>query len=112
VPSGSTEDTRVRFAYRTGDVINDLGRRVGELKRGLSWFVCQTRSDRQNPPVGFGPGKTALNDHWLFTVSDSLPRRWGWFPATMISGGDNFEPIPGLDICDPRKFGGGPLVGF
>ena len=51
-----------------------------------------------NPPVG-----SARNNWWLFTYADYTPSGqspWGWFPATKISGGANYQPEPGLPTCN------------
>ena len=52
----------------------------------------------ENPPVG-----NARNNVWLYTQGDVsyVPRYhgWGWFPATYVSGGGNYDPIPGLRWC-------------
>lgn len=38
---------------------------------------------------------------WLWTQGDVAyaDNGWGWFPATKVSGGNNWEPIPGLQNC-------------
>lgn len=51
----------------------------------------------ENPPVG-----SARNNWWLYTQADTstnFRHGWGWFPATKVSGGGNYEPIPGLRWC-------------
>lgn len=83
--------------YSTGNVMAD-GAVSGVLHAGTNWFVCQEQfTDRPNPAVG-----AARNNWWLYTQADtgSAPLHgWGWFPATRVSGGGNFEPIPGLTNC-------------
>jgi hypothetical protein len=106
--------TQVCFAFRSGDVINDFGDPVGRLNRGFSWFVCQAETARPNPPVSFGRGSNAFNDHWLLTLSDTKldgrrPGNWGWFPATHISAGGPDEPIPGVPFCDASESIPGPF---
>jgi len=69
----------------------------GYLYAGDSWFVCQRQAPRENPPVG-----SARNTWWLATIGDEaygLYDGFGYFPATHVSGGDNYEPIPGLPEC-------------
>lgn len=73
------------------------------LNAGQSWFICQIVIDSsiKNPPVG-----SALNDYWLYTESDSHPAddsAYGWFPANKISGGGNYQAVPGLPICKQPK---------
>ena len=96
---GNTYGTRYCNAYTGGYVMNG-GSVAGYLNAGNSWFVCQEDfgSDYPNPQVG-----SAVNTYWLYTQADtgSAPLHgWGWFPATMISGGNNNGPIPYLHSCD------------
>lgn len=74
----------------------------GYLYAGNNWFVCQSRGG-ENPRVG-----SARNNIWLYTQGDKgVPswapgyhyHGWGWFPATYVSGGINYGPIPGLRWC-------------
>ena len=67
----------------------------GYLYAGNNWFVCQARGG-ENPAVG-----NARNNVWLYTQGDVgySYRGWGWFPATHVSGGGNYDPIPGLRWC-------------
>jgi hypothetical protein len=99
---GNTYGTRYCYAYTSGDVMNN-GSVAGRLFSGTSWFVCQAEwTGYENPPVG-----GARNDYWLYTQADtgSAPLRgWGWFPATKVSGGGNYGPIPGLRSCDDIPF--------
>ncbi|MFJ6084068.1 hypothetical protein ACIQI8_21955 [Streptomyces sp. NPDC092369] len=50
----------------------------------------------ENAPVG-----DARNNWWLYTQGDDAYSEdgWGWFPANKVSGGNNYEPVPGLAIC-------------
>ncbi len=68
---------------------------TGYLYAGTNWFVCQARHG-ENPRIG-----SARNHWWLWTQGDLgyRDRGWGWFPATHVSGGGNYEPIPGLRRC-------------
>lgn len=47
---------------------------------------------------------SAQNTWWLYTLGDrsnSPEAPWGWFPATKIRGGGNFQRIPGnLPTCN------------
>lgn len=107
-PSGITWGTRYCHAYMSGPV-QILRRRgsgywlsgtAGDLFAGNSWFVCQ----RNFPSV---PNRTgnARNTWWLYTQADRKRAAggWGWFPATRISGGSNYQIVPGLRIC-PANF--------
>ncbi len=71
----------------------------GYLYAGNNWFVCQSRFG-ENPPVG-----SAWNNIWLYTQGDVAYayHGWGWFPATYVSGGTNYNPIPGLRWCGPGR---------
>lgn len=72
------------------------------LNTGRSWFVCQFKSGLlDNPAVG-----SAVNDHWVYTLGDW--GGWGWFPATHISSGSNWNPIPGVPNCPPAWYHQGP----
>lgn len=95
---GNTYGTTYCTAYTGGNVMNN-GTVAGYLNSGRSWFVCQAQfTNKPNPAVG-----SARNNYWLYTQADtgSAPLYgWGWFPATKISGGGNYQPIPGLRQCD------------
>ncbi|WP_206440800.1 hypothetical protein [Streptomyces scabichelini] len=70
---------------------------VGHLYAGDNWFACQRKvPDFPNPPVN-----GAKNDWWLYTQGDtgSSHGGWGWFPANKVSGGGDYERIPGLPTC-------------
>ncbi len=101
------------FVYRPDVLINDAGDPVGSLKRGTSWFACQVRSPRHNEPVHYttrdGRPAVAESNYWLFTLSDSTPRKWGWFPANKIAGGNNHEPIRNVKFCEAIDSIPGPL---
>jgi len=95
-PDGRTYTAHYCHAYQSGDIIW-YRNKIGELYAGDNWFVCQTKDPSYpNPPVG-----SARNDWWLYTQGDtgSEHHAWGWFPATKISGGGNYGPIPGLPTC-------------
>jgi hypothetical protein len=68
--------TRYCNNYRAGDVYNYV--------------------DGRWQPVG-----EWVNDIWLYTEADEVwaAGGWGGFPATHVSGGVNYGPIPGLDWC-------------
>jgi hypothetical protein len=97
---GNTYGTMWCHAYHSGNVVA-AGVVRGYLYAGDSWFVCQHQwLGRNNPPVG-----GAQNNWWLYTQGDTSTgdryHGWGWFPATHISGGRNWEKIPGgLRDCD------------
>jgi hypothetical protein len=88
--------TRYCNNYR-GGYTSLFGINTGYLYAGKNWFVCQQRAG-ENPPVG-----NACNNIWLYTQGDvsynSKYHAWGWFPATYVSGGVNYGPIPGLRWC-------------
>ena len=94
-PAGLTLGTKWCHDYRSSR-FRWQGVTTGYLYAGDNWFMCQ-RPGGTNPAVG-----TARNNWWLFTQGDVgyAHRGWGWFPATMVSGGGNYEPIPGLRGCD------------
>jgi hypothetical protein len=97
---GAPVKTTYCNAYRPGTVFGWRNQPpVGELNSGRSWFVCQWKAN-DNPAVG-----RARNNWWLWTQADVFndgkpANGYGWFPATYISGGGNYQPIPGLAICD------------
>ncbi|MEU6255926.1 hypothetical protein [Streptomyces sp. NPDC047043] len=95
-PEGRTYTARYCHNYQGGNVY--LYRRpIGYLNAGDNWFVCQTKvPDFPNPPVG-----DARNDWWLYTQGDtgSEHNAWGYFPANKVSGGNDYDPIPGLPAC-------------
>ena len=91
---GVVFSTRYCHNYRAG-YTTMAGVRNGYLYAGTNWFVCQQRAG-ENPPVG-----NARNNIWLYTQGDVAynSRGWGWFPATHVSGGVNYGPVPGLRWC-------------
>jgi len=94
---GNTYGTTNCYAYTPG-YIRYNGTNSGYLYAGTSWFVCQEKFPGiENPPVG-----SARNNYWLYTQGDVgySHSGWGWFPATKISGGVNYGPVPGLHSCD------------
>lgn len=92
---GKTYTARYCHNY-LGDVVGFYSTDdTGYLYAGDNWFVCQKQAG-DNEPVG-----DALNNWWLYTQGDDVYSRdgWGWFPANKVSGGNNYEPIPGLAVC-------------
>lgn len=87
--------TRYCHNYRGGQLHLYAGI-SGYLYAGNNWFVCQSRLGIENPHVG-----SARNNIWLYTQGDVgySYHGWGWFPATYVSGGVNYGPIPGLRWC-------------
>lgn len=87
--------TRYCHNYQGGQ-LRLYSRVSGYLYAGNNWFVCQSRLGIENPRVG-----TARNNIWLYTEGDVgyAYHGWGWFPATYVSGGVNYGPIPGLPWC-------------
>lgn len=101
-PNGIRIPTKYCNAYKAGDVFGSRYSKAGYLNAGTSWFVCQAwLPEWQNPVVG-----NARNVYWLWTQADKRYTSinpnypgYGWFPATFISGGGNYQPIPGLPTC-------------
>lgn len=93
-PGGKTYTARYCHNYQ-GGVVGFGDKDTGYLYAGDNWFVCQIKYG-ENPPVG-----NARNNWWLYTQGDKAysDGGWGWFPATKVSGGGNYEPIPGLPTC-------------
>ncbi|TMR94346.1 hypothetical protein [Nonomuraea basaltis] len=97
-PQGQRWPTRYCHNYITGDVYNYVGngwQPIGKMYAGDNWFVCQAHGP-ENPPV-----QSWKNDIWLYTQGDEgwANNGWGAFPATHVSGGVNYGPIPNLDWC-------------
>ncbi|BFU44770.1 hypothetical protein [Krasilnikovia sp. MM14-A1004] len=98
---GNTYGTTNCNVYSAGYVRNS-GANSGYLYTGTSWFVCQEQwVGYENPSVG-----SARNNYWLYTQGDDgyAHSGWGWFPATKVSGGGNYAPVPGLRSCDGIPF--------
>ncbi|WP_219461559.1 hypothetical protein [Nonomuraea rhizosphaerae] len=99
--SGRVRATTWCHNYRTGDVYagRAAGRVTGVLYAGRNWFACQMKG-AENPAVG-----GARNNWWLRTQGDKgyADAGWGWFPATYVSGGGNYQTIPGLPVCPEAK---------
>jgi hypothetical protein len=102
-PAGWDYSTRYCYAYSAGYMKDggpfwwmDPSVNSGYLRVGTSWFVCQAQFSVDNPKVG-----TAQNNWWLYTEGDVAYSNhgWGWFPATRVSGGANWQPVPGLTHC-------------
>ncbi|MGW0331736.1 hypothetical protein ACWD0J_07650 [Streptomyces sp. NPDC003011] len=97
---GHTFTTQYCHNYQAGNVVraNQSSPTInsGYLYAGDNWFACQAQLSWENPPVG-----NARNNWWLWTQGDVgySEGGWGWFPATKVSGGGNYEPIPALDYC-------------
>jgi hypothetical protein len=95
--AGGRWATRYCHNYRAGQT-RMYSSATGWLYAGNNWFVCQKRTNVPNPPVG-----NAKNNIWLYTQGDvsysAVYKGWGWFPATYVSGGGNYDPIPGLRWC-------------
>lgn len=100
---GDRWHTKYCHNYLGGEVSWDpIG--AGFLYAGNNWFVCQARfTGWPNPAVG-----SARNNIWLYTQADRGVQwyqpgykyhKWGYFPATYVSGGVNYGPIPGLPWC-------------
>ncbi|MFJ9553911.1 hypothetical protein ACIRPH_08840 [Nocardiopsis sp. NPDC101807] len=99
---GTSWSTTYCNAWLGGNLERGVGRdNPGEISGYLyanrAWFVCQQQfTYLENPPVG-----DYRNNWWLYTQGDEayLDQGWGWFPAVNVSGGGNYEPIPGLRHC-------------
>lgn len=94
-PYGPAFHTKYCHNYRSGHT-RTWGP-TGLLWAGTNWFRCQQKGS-ENPRVG-----SARNDWSLWTQADVAYALggWGWFPATYVSGGGNYAPIPGLPRCPP-----------
>jgi hypothetical protein len=122
LPHYLSRSTMWCYAYRAGSVYNHQNTKpdgtgevvwapVGYLYASRSWFMCQLPFDDENPAVG-----SARNNWWLLTISDDAyddRSGYGWFPATRVSGGGNYEPIPRLPDCreSPRPNAPGGEIG-
>ncbi|SNQ50258.1 Serine/threonine protein kinase [Frankia canadensis] len=69
-------------------------------KASTVWAICQVNG-RANPVV---QGNT--NTWWLYTEGDGARANapgysgaWGYLPATVVKGGGQNEPIPGVPTC-------------
>ncbi|WP_344720322.1 hypothetical protein [Nesterenkonia halobia] len=66
----------------------------GRLGSGTNYFYCQTKTDVTRQA---SEGKY-VNNWWLLTDDD-----WGnkhvWVNAVNVSGGGNYERIPGVPLC-------------
>jgi hypothetical protein len=99
---GNTWSTTYCDAWLSGDLERGVGKDdpseiSGHLYAGRAWFVCQQQVPHlENPPVG-----EYRNNWWLYTQGDVAysDQGWGWFPAVNVSGGGDYEPIPGLPDC-------------
>ncbi|GII85138.1 hypothetical protein Ssi03_31280 [Sphaerisporangium siamense] len=97
-PRGARWQTTYCRTYRAGDVynyVNGSWQPIGRLNAGDNWFACQSHGP-ENPPVG-----DWANDIWLYTEADTFWETGGWggFPATHVTGGENYGPIPNLAWC-------------
>lgn len=69
----------------------DGGMTGGELNAGSNYFYCQG----QGMDYSFDG---YVNDWWLKTDDDSGNSNV-WVSAVYVSGGDDWEPIPGVPYC-------------
>ncbi|MFC4015905.1 hypothetical protein ACFOY2_52450 [Nonomuraea purpurea] len=93
-PWGFRSPTTYCRNYVGGALYSATGK-VGHLNAGRNWFACQAKGG-ENPAVG-----GARNNYWLYTKGDTAyaDGGWGWFPATMVSGGGNYERVPDMNLC-------------
>lgn len=82
-------------------VTGEASQVTGYLYGATNWFACQQQG-AENP--GFGMGYK--NTYWLLTqgdvatgVNSEYIHAWGWIPATAVSYGGDYEPIPGVPFC-------------
>ncbi len=71
-------------------------KQVGNLWKGSNYFYCQMQSDVTRT-ASDGRG-TYINNWWLLTDDDSGNRNV-WVNAVNVSGGGNYERIPGVPYC-------------
>jgi hypothetical protein len=104
--TGKVRATTFCHNYRSGNVYlyRATDRPTGYLYAGRNWFACQMKG-AENPAVG-----GARNNWWLRTQGDKgyADGGWGWFPATYVSGGANYQTVPGLPVC-PEANGPKPV---
>ncbi|MFC7403663.1 hypothetical protein [Georgenia alba] len=91
---GSTYDTSICPTWK-GSVVGFGSTDTGYLYAGNNFVVCQQRGG-ENPQHG-----GARNDIWLYTQGDEQYQDsgWGWLPATVVSYGGDYQPIPGVPWC-------------
>jgi hypothetical protein len=79
----------------------------GYLPTGANWFACQTLG--MENPVTYNTESPSPHDKpnhnkwWLFTQSEDRGpdgrKLWGWFPATAVTEGEEYQPVPGVPVC-------------
>jgi len=84
------------FASSNGTSPGTAGKIVwkGKMRGGSNYFYCQVQTDAVRTA---GNGSLA-NNWWLLTDDDS-GNSAVWVNAVNVSGGDNYEPVPGLTHC-------------
>lgn len=70
--------------------------KVGELGSGSNYFYCQVKTDMTRR-ASDGNG-SYVNNWWLLTDDDSGNENV-WVNAVNVSGGGNYERIPGVPDC-------------
>ena len=75
-------------------VLDQAGTRVGFLRKGVNWVVCQQVGRRETS----GP---YFNKWWAYTLSDG--NRWGWVSGVHASGGDNDGSFANVPNCNGAK---------
>ncbi|MEV0618210.1 hypothetical protein AB0I81_33140 [Nonomuraea sp. NPDC050404] len=100
---GVVQRTRTCTVYRPTFIFLEpiTAQPTGSLTAGRHWFICQRRGG-DNPSVQQRSGRVARNNWWLRTLGDR--GGWGWAPATHVSGGQDFEAVPGLPNCAQGPF--------
>jgi hypothetical protein len=75
-------------------VLDSAGTRVGYLRKGVNWVVCQQAGRTEHSGAYF-------NKWWAYTLSDG--NRWGWVNGVHASGGDNDGSYAGVPNCNGTK---------
>ncbi|KNX37550.1 hypothetical protein [Luteipulveratus halotolerans] len=63
------------------------------LNAGSNYFYCQM----QGP--NYHLGSTPYDNNWWLKTDDDAGNRGVWVSAVHVSGGGNWEPIPGVPYC-------------
>jgi hypothetical protein len=75
-------------------VVDSAGNRVGFLRKGTNWVVCQ-QAGRRETSGGY------FNRWWAHTTADN--NRTGWVNAVYASGGENDGSFANVPNCNGTK---------
>ncbi len=95
--------TAQHYWYRTWKTVEALcyptpgddSTTCGTLYAGRNYLLCQLQKQAHPYHVG-----NYWNDWYVYTDLDTPTGAKGWISAVYVTSGGNWEPIPGLPVCN------------